>query len=643
MFVNQPNQQQLPINTFPRWKYVMIVFVLAIAFLYAAPNIFGEDPAVQLSGLRDTTISQQQVDEIEKAWSEAELIPIAIEPANIGDKGASKVVARFSKPAEQLKAREIANEILNPTLDDQSYVTALNLAPATPDWLANMGGKPMKLGLDLRGGIHFLMQVDMEQALERQQVQLKRDFIDTLTEQDPSIRGRVETIDNGLLLSFRNQEDAERAYAAIFKDHGNRIELELEEKSGRPVIRGTLNQQKLQEIRDNAIEQNRLILSTRVNSLGVAEPLIQRQGADRIVVQLPGVQDSALAKRVLGATATLEFRLVNHEGDVLAAQRGRVPPGSKLFETDQGPTLVYDEVQVSGDHLTDAFSSFEPQTNQPIVSVRLDGEGGSRMLRTTTQNKGDSLAMILKESVPVFKLVDGKRELVKSNLVETLISAPRINGAFGTNFYIEGGDFTPATTKDLATQLRSGALIAPTFIVEERTIGATLGEENIEKGITSVIIGFALVLAFMLVYYKLFGLIANFALTLNLVLIVCVMSLMGATLTLPGIAGIVLTVGMAVDANVLIFERIREELREGSRPAQAIDKGYGQALSTIADANITTAIAAIILFAIGTGPVKGFAITLFIGILTSMFTAIVVSRGVVNLIYGGKTVKKLSI
>lgn len=642
MFVNQPNQQQLPINTYPKWKYVLIVIVLALAFLYAAPNIFGKDPAVQISGLRDAVITQQQFEDIETAWKDSNVEPTSVKPSTVGEEGVQQIIARFKKDADQLKARELANDVLNPTLENQNYVTALNLAPATPEWLANLGGEPMKLGLDLRGGIHFLMQVDMEQALKRQQDQLRRDFIDTLTDQEPSIRGRVEPIENGMLLSFRNQEDAERAYEALFKDHTGRIDLQLSEKGGRPIIRGTLNQQMLQEIENNAIDQNRIILSTRVNSLGVAEPLIQRQGADRIVVQLPGVQDSALAKQILGATASLEFRLVNHEADVVSAQNGRVPPGSKLFESEYGPIVVFDEVEVSGEHLTNATASYDPQTNEPIVSVRLDGEGGSKMTRTTTANVNNQLAMILKESRPIFDIKDGKRVLVGSELEERLISAPNINGPFGSRFQITGR-FTEAETRDLATKLRSGALIAPTFIVEERTIGATLGEENIEKGVTSVIIGFALVLAFMLVYYKLFGLVANIALTLNLVMIVCVMSLMGATLTLPGIAGIVLTVGMAVDANVLIFERIREELRAGVRPAQAIDKGYGHALSTIADANITTAIAAIILFAIGTGPVKGFAITLFIGILTSMFTAIFVSRGIVNLMYGGRTVKKLSI
>ena len=642
MFVNQPNQQQLPINTYPKWKYVLIIVVLALAFLYAAPNIFGKDPAVQISGLRDTMVTQQQLDQIQKAWADEGVTPLSIDPATIGEQGVNKVIARFSKPAEQLKARELANDVLNPTLENQNYVTALNLAPSTPRWLANLGGEPMKLGLDLRGGIHFLMQVDMDQALKRQQDQLRRDFIDTLTEQNPSIRGRVEPIENGMLLSFRNQEDAERAYEALFKAHADRIDLQLSEKGGRPIIRGTLNKQKLQEIKDHAIDQNRVILSSRVNSLGVAEPLIQRQGADRIVVQLPGVQDSALAKQILGATASLEFRLVNEEADVVGAQNGRIPPGNKLFDTEYGPILVYDEVEVSGDHLTNATATYDPQTNEPIVSVRLDGEGGSKMTRTTAANVNKRLAMILKESRPIFDIVDGKRVLVGSELEERVISAPNINGTFGSRFTITGR-FTEPETRDLARKLRSGALIAPTFIVEERTIGATLGEENIQKGITSVIIGFSLVLAFMLVYYKLFGLVANVALSLNLVMIVCVMSLMGATLTLPGIAGIVLTVGMAVDANVLIFERIREELRAGARPAQAIDKGYGHALSTIADANITTAIAAIILFAIGTGPVKGFAITLFIGILTSMFTAIFVSRGIVNLMYGGRTVKKLSI
>ena len=638
MIFDQQQQRQLPINTYPKWKYMMIVFVLAIAFLYAAPNIFGEDHAVQISALGDNKISQQQLENIETKWQEAGITPIKV--VAIGDK---KVVARF-QAEDQKNAQKAADLSLNEAGKSQDYVVALNLTSAAPDWMANIGGKPMKLGLDLRGGIHFLMQVDIDKAIDKQKKQLRRDFIDALTGEKPAIRGRAEIVDNGVNVSFRSQEDSERAYTVLFQRFSDRVQLDLSESSNRPIIKATFNPTKLQEIRDNAVDQNRLILSNRVNSLGVAEPLIQRQGADRIIVQLPGLQDSALAKIVLGATASLEFRLVNHDADVSAALNGRVPPGSKLFSSDQGPLVVYDEVQVAGEHLTDAFSGFHPQNNMPIVSVRLDGEGGARMLETTTKNKGKSLAMILQESKPIFEYDEtGKKVFAGSELVEKVISAPRINGQFSTDFYIEGPDFTPANTKDLATQLRSGALIAPTFIVEERTIGASLGKENIDKGVNSVIIGFSLVLLFMLVYYKLFGVVANVALTLNLVLIVSVMSLMGATLTLPGIAGIVLTVGMAVDANVLIFERIREELRDGTSCAQAIDKGYGQALSTIADANITTMIAAIILFAIGTGPIKGFAITLFIGILTSMFTAIVVSRGIINLMYGGKSVEKLSI
>ncbi len=638
MIFDQPNQVQRPINTYPKWKYFMIVLVIAIAGLYALPNIFGENPAVQMTGLLDNKVSTEQLDSIRSGWQESNLSLIAVEQEDD-----QKVIARFNDGASQLKAQEVANDILNPNSKDAGYVVAQNLAPATPDWLRNLGGKPMKLGLDLRGGIYFLMQVDMDKAIEKQKEQISSDFKRTLLDHEEGrIRGRIEVIENGLLLQVK-PSDIERAYSALFQVYSNRVLLERITRNDIDLIRATFTEAKLKEIRDAAVDQNRLILSERVNSLGVAEPQIQRQGADRIVVQLPGVQDSALAKQVLGATATLEFRLVNEEAMAGFVPGSQVPAGSTEFIDEDGrPLVVFDEVKVTGEHLIDAFPGLQQDSQRPIVNVKLDSVGGAKMLETTVQNVNKRLAMILVESQPEFELVDGKRVLVGSNQKERVISAPNINGRFSTDFYIQG-QFTPAETKDLALNLRSGALVAPTFFIEERTVGPTLGAENIEKGMNSVIIGFALVLIFMLIYYKLFGFVANIALTLNLVLITAIMSVLGATLTLPGIAGIVLTVGMAVDANVLIFERIREELRDGSKAAQAIDKGYSQALSTIADANITTMIAAIILYAIGTGPVKGFAITLFVGILTSMFTAIVVSRGIVNLIYGGKNVKKLSI
>ncbi|WP_251359983.1 protein translocase subunit SecD [Kangiella sp. TOML190] len=637
MFFDQPNQVQRPINTYPMWKYFLIVAVIAIASLYALPNIFGEDPAVQLTGLRDSKISEQQLVEVEDAWKAKGLDWIAIEQDN-----EQKVIARFNDGESQLKAQEVANAILNPDPKNANYVVAQNLAPATPDWLSNLGGKPMKLGLDLRGGIYFLMQVDMDKAIEKQKEQISSDFKRTLLDLEPRVRGRIEMIDNGLILQVKNK-DIERAYSALYNGYQDRVLLERVTQNGLDIIRATFTDAKLKEISDAAVDQNRLILSERVNSLGVAEPQIQRQGSDRIVVQLPGVQDSALAKQVLGATASLEFRLVNEDAMAGFTAGDRVPVGSTEFVDEDGlPIVIYDEVKVTGEHLIDAFPGLHQETQQPIVNVKLDSVGGAKMLETTVKNVGRRLAMILVESEPEFAIIDGERKLVGSNQKERVISAPNINGQFSTDFYITGR-FTQAETKDLALNLRSGALVAPTFFIEERTVGPTLGAENIEKGFKSVLIGFALVLVFMLVYYKLFGLVANVALTLNLVLIMAIMSILGATLTLPGIAGIVLTVGMAVDANVLIFERIREELRAKTKPAQAIDKGYAQALSTIADANITTMIAAIILYAIGTGPVKGFAITLFVGIMTSMFTAIFVSRGIVNLIYGGKQPKKLSI
>ncbi|MRX27010.1 protein translocase subunit SecD [Kangiella sp. HZ709] len=638
MIFDQPNQVQRPINTYPKWKYFVIVMVIAIAALYALPNIFGENPAVQLTGLRDTEVTSDQLKSVEEKWQQENLNLIAIEQQNN-----QKVVARFSDIDSQLKAQKSANDLLNPDSKNADYVVAQNLAPATPDWLSGLGGKPMKLGLDLRGGIYFLMQVDMDKAIEKQIEQISSDFKRTLLDDDEGrIRGRIETIENGVLLQVK-PKDIERAYGNLYQAYQDRVLLERITRNGIDLIRATFTPTRLQEISDAAVDQNRLILSERVNSLGVAEPQIQRQGADRIVVQLPGVQDSALAKQVLGATATLEFRLVNEEAMAGFTAGQRPPAGTTEFADENGfPILIYDEVKVTGEHLIDSFPGQHPENQQPIVNVKLDSIGGGKMLETTVKNVGNRLAMILVESQPEFEIIDGERKLVGSNQKERVISAPNINGQFSTDFYITG-QFTPAETKDLALNLRSGALVAPTFFIEERTVGPTLGAENIEKGMTSVIIGFALVLIFMLVYYKLFGFVANIALTLNLVLITAIMSILGATLTLPGIAGIVLTVGMAVDANVLIFERIREELRAGTKPAQAIDKGYAQALSTIADANITTMIAAIILYAIGTGPVKGFAITLFVGILTSMFTAIFVSRGIVNLIYGGKAVNKISI
>lgn len=633
MLFNHP--QQRPINTYPLWKYLLILVVIVISLLYATPNIFGEDPALQISGNKGTEITEATLAEVDAALREANIQPVATDLEN------GQAVIRFADTNSQLLAQSVANRVLNE--DRQNYVVAQNLAPATPDWLSGLGGKPMKLGLDLRGGVHFLMEVDMNEAIGTQVESYIDDFKARLREERISYSAISPDSDNGIQARFRTDELRDQALDYLV---GNFRDLQFRDldSGGQYLIRARFTEPKLQEIRDYAVQQNIATLRNRVNELGVAEPLIQRQGAQYIVVDLPGVQDSTTAKEILGATATLEFRIVNPNANVQDALRGRVPSNSELMESREGePLVVYKRVALTGEHVTDAYSDFDQQTSMPIVSVRLDGQGGSKMNRLTKDNVGNRMAMILKETKAVYKVEDGERVRTDKTRTEwDLVSAPNIRGQFGNRFQISG-NFTPKETRDLSLILRSGSLIAPVYFVEERTVGPSLGQENIDQGFKSVIIGFALVLVFMAVYYRVFGMIANLALTMNLVLVVALMSVIGATLTLPGIAGIVLTVGMAVDANVLIFERIREELRDGVRPAQAIHNGYDRALSTIADANVTTLVAAVILFAIGTGPVKGFAVTLMLGIITSMFTAILGTRAVVNLIYGGKSVKKLAI
>ncbi len=633
MFFNHP--QQRPINTYPLWRYLLILAVIVIALLYATPNLFGEDPALQISGNKGTEITEATLAELDTALQEANIEPLAMDLED------GQAVIRFADTNSQLLGQSVANRVLNQ--DRQNYVVAQNLAPATPDWLSGLGGKPMKLGLDLRGGVHFLMEVDMNEAIGTQVNSYIDDFKARLREERISYAAITPDSDNGIQARFRTDELRDQALDYLVSNF-REFQFRDLDSGGQYLIRVRFTEPKLQEIRDYAVQQNIATLRNRVNELGVAEPLIQRQGAEYIVVDLPGVQDSTTAKEILGATATLEFRIVNPNANVQDALRGRVPSNSVLMESREGePLVVYKRVALTGEHVTDAYSDIDQQTSMPIVSVRLDGQGGSKMNRLTGDNVGNRMAMILKETKAVYKVEDGERVRTDKTRTEwDLVSAPNIQGQFGSRFQISG-NFTSKETRDLSLILRSGSLIAPVYFVEERTVGPSLGQENIDQGFKSVIIGFALVLVFMAVYYRVFGLIANMALTLNLVLVVALMSIIGATLTLPGIAGIVLTVGMAVDANVLIFERIREELRDGVRPAQAIHNGYDRALSTIADANITTLVAAVILFAIGTGPVKGFAVTLMLGILTSMFTAILGTRSVVNLIYGGKSVKKLAI
>ena len=615
-------------NRYPLWKYLLLLAALAVGVVYALPNLYGEDPALQISSTRGL-VDERVRAEVERTLKEAGLPykSVALE--------GERILVRLPDTETQLRARDLLARRLG-----ERYVVALHLAPATPAWLRAIGALPMYLGLDLRGGVHFLMEVDMEaavrQALER--------YVDELRALLRSEKVRYLTISRegeAVKLRFRSAEARERAILLIRKEFP-RLLLEPQEGDGYPLV-ARLSEEEVREIRKLALEQNITTLRNRVNELGVAEPVIQQQGQDRIVVQLPGVQDTARAKEILGATATLEFRQVDEEHDPLEAVRtGRVPPGSRLYrERDGKPILLKKRVIVTGDHIINAASGIDSRDGSPMVSITLDSAGGKIMHRFTKENVGRLMAVVYIENKVETRVVDGKPQKVRRR-VEEVINVARIREPFGKRFQITGLDST-REARNLALLLRAGALAAPIEIVEERTVGPSLGRENVEQGKRSVIVGFVLVLVFMAVYYRAFGLIADVALFFNLVLIVAILSMLQATLTLPGIAGIVLTVGMAVDANVLIFERIREELRAGNTPQASIQAGYEKAFSTIADANVTTLIAAVVLFSLGTGPIKGFAVTLSIGILTSMFTAIMGTRALVNLIFGGRRLKSLPI
>jgi len=546
-----------------------------------------------------------------------------------------RLLIRFHDTEEQLKAVEYAQAALG-----SDYIIALNLAPATPDWLESFNALPMYLGLDLRGGVHFLMEVDVDAAIQKSIGTYTTGLRALLRE----ARLRYSTIRSqrdGVFIVLRSEEDREKAYELIRKDYP-RLQLEMKDDADKPVLFASPDDGEIKEIRKFAIQQNILTLRNRVNELGVAEPIIQQQGTHRIVVQLPGVQDTALAKKILGATATLEYRAVDVEHDLDLALAGKVPAGSKIYyERDGNPVLLKKSVIVTGDQIINANSGFDQQSGSPNVTVMLDAKGARSMLKFTKESVGKPMAVVFIENKTETILVDGKPVKTRKK-VEDVVSVATIRGVFSKRFQTTGLD-SSEEAHELALLLRSGALAAPMEIVEERTVGPSLGKDNIDQGFKSVLIGFCAVLVFMALYYRFFGLVADLALTLNLVVIVAVLSMLQATLTLPGIAGIVLTVGMAVDANVLIFERIREELRNGNSPHASIQAGYEKAFSTIADANITTLIAAIVLLSYGTGPIKGFAVTLAIGVMTSMFTAILGTRAVINLVYGGRRLSRLSI
>jgi preprotein translocase subunit SecD len=615
------------LNQYPLWKYILLIVVLTISGIYAMPNLFGEDPAVQVSHRTQSMTDEDRLI-VEQVFSDRN---IAIKSSELEE---GRLLVRFEDTSTQLIASDALKEAL-----PRQYLIALNLAPATPGWLRSLNAAPMYLGLDLRGGVHFLMEVDMVAAIKRLEESLLSDIRSTLRDEKIRYRG-VRRDDEGLHISFRELEELQKAMDELPREYQ---ELVFDDDEDALMINAKLTEVAIREEKRSALKQNVITLRNRVNELGVAEPVIQQQGDSRIVVQLPGIQDTAGAKKILGATATLEFRMAEGtRADWLEAEKtGRTPLNSILYKERNGdPVLLNRRVIVTGDQIVDAASTFDSQKGTPAVTVRLNGKGAKQMGETTRDNIGNPMAVVFIENKVETRTV-GDVETKQRTTTKEVINVATIQGQFSARFQITGLESQEA--HDLALLLRAGSLRAPVEIIEERTVGPSLGKDNIERGFLSVVIGFCLVLVFMAIYYKGFGLIANIALTANLVIIIAILSMLQATLTLPGIAGIVLTVGMAVDANVLIFERIREELRNGNTPQASIHAGYEKAFSTITDANVTTLLAAIVLFMLGTGPVKGFAITLSIGIVTSMFTAIVGTRAVVNLIYGNREIKKLSI
>ncbi len=604
----------------------MLIVVIFIGLLYALPNLYGEDPAVQITGARGIAASETTLVQVRDVLEKDNIASKSIALEN------GAILARFRDPDVQLRAREALMEAMG-----DKYVIALNLAPATPSWLAKLGAEPMKLGLDLRGGVHFLMEVDMDTALGKLQEQTMDTLRSDLREKNIPY-ATVRKLDNyGVEVRFRDDKTRDDAISYLSSRHRDLVIG----SNGSNTLKAVMSDDRLREAREYAVQQNITILRNRVNQLGVAEPLVQRQGSDRIVVELPGIQDTARAKEILGATATLEFRLVNSNVDATVAASGRVPGDSEVKNTREGrPVVLYKRVILTGDHITDSTSSTD-EYNQAQVNISLDSAGGSVMSNFTKDNIGKPMATLFVEYKDSGKKdANGRAILVKQ---EEVINIANIQSRLGNSFRITGID-NPAEARQLSLLLRAGALIAPIQIVEERTIGPTLGSQNITQGLEACLWGLAVSILFMVVYYRKFGVIASTALLANLVLIVGVMSLLpGATLTMPGIAGIVLTLAVAVDANVLINERIKEEYRNGRTIQQAIHEGYKGAFSSIVDANVTTLITAIILYAVGTGSIKGFAITTAIGVITSMFTAIVGTRAIVNLLYGGKRINKLSI
>jgi len=613
-------------NRFPFWKNLLILVTLFIGIIYALPNLFGNDPSVQVSSSTTTKLEQAKADEIENSLKS---VGLTLKSFEFND---GKVLARFNNTDDQLKAADLLRESVG-----NNTTVALNLAPATPEWLRSFGASPMYLGLDLRGGVHFLLQVDMDAALKQAEDRYYNDIRSGF--RTAKIRYQSVAKEKGRIkIKLKSEKSAFAALELLSNDFR---ELKVTETDDPSVIFVKMSENEQKEIKKFALAQNMTTLRNRVNEIGVAEPVIQQQGDSRIVVQLPGVQDTTRAKEILGTTATLEYRLVDVEHDVQKAISGRAPVGTRLFyEKDGQPILLKRRVIVTGDQIVDASSGID-QNGSAAVFITLNGIGAKKMGKMTQKNIGKPMAVVFIEYKSTTKTVNGQKVRRKEK-IEKVISVATIRDSFSKRFQTTGLD-SPQDARNLALLLRAGALAAPVDIVEERTVGPSLGQDNIDKGLMSVVVGFVLVLVLMAVYYKTFGLIANVALGFNLIVIVAVLSLLQATLTLPGIAGIVLTVGMAVDANVLIFERIKEEIKIGNTPQSSVFIGYEKAFVTILDANITTLLVALVLFGFGTGPVKGFAITLSIGILVSLFTAIWGTRMLVNWMYGNRHIEKLSI
>lgn len=623
-------------NRYPLWKYLLLVFFTVVGFIYSTPNLYVPDPAIQVSGDSSAKVIDQPVlQSMEAALKKADIAYFG------GEANGKTALVRLQSQDQQMLARTAIQRALG-----DGYVVALTKASTTPEWLQSLGAEPMKLGLDLAGGVHFLLEVDTASAITKRQEIAADEMKEKLRKEKLRYASLVATKENEIIGRFRDAEVRDNAISELRGDYGNMLFSSEDISESEFIFKATLSEAAIKTIEDDALGQNLITLRNRVNELGVSEPIVQRQGRNRIIVQLPGIQDPAEAKRVIGKTANLEFRL-GASPDTPITNREEFPYKDEIEQMQRGNAVLEKQIIVTGDHVSDARSSFDPETNQPQVNITLDGLGGEKMNYVSARNVGRPMGILFIEYKNRTEIVkNAKGENVEKNIQyveKKVISMATIQSALGVQFRITGLD-KPGEASELALLLRAGALAAPMHFVEERTIGPSLGAENIKRGVEATLWGFSLVVIFMLLTYRMFGVFANIALSLNVLLMMTVLSMFDATLTLPGIAGIVLSIGMAVDANVLIHSRIREELKNGASPQQAIFAGYERAFVTITDANLTTLIVGVILFAIGTGPVKGFAVTLIVGILTSMYTSVVCSRALANLVYGSrKNLQKISI